>query len=64
MRLGFRHMLLKLQLLIAREDGQDMVEYCLVAALIACGCVASTSSFARLVLGSYTSIANAFDGYI
>jgi Flp pilus assembly pilin Flp len=41
-----------------------MVEYCLIAALIATACVASTNAFARLLLGSYASIANAFDLYV
>jgi len=64
MRLGFRYLILRFQLLAAAEDGQDLVEYCLIAALIALVCVASTNAFARLVLQSYTSIANAFDSQI
>jgi Flp pilus assembly pilin Flp len=64
MQLGLRYLILKFQLLVAAEDGQDMVEYCLIAALIATACVASTSSFARLVLQSYNSLTNTFDGYV
>jgi Flp pilus assembly pilin Flp len=64
MRLGFQYLILKLQLLAAAENGQDLVEYCLIVALIALVCVASTNAFARLVLQSYTSIATAFDSQI
>jgi len=64
MRLGFRYLLLKFQLLLATEDGQDMVEYCLIAALIAMACVASTNAFAKLLLHSYNSIAVAFDNLV
>ena len=64
MRLGFRYLLLKFQLLLATEDGQDMVEYFLIAALIAMACVASTNAFAKLLLQSYNSIAVAFDNLV
>jgi len=64
MRLGFRYLILKLQLLIAVEDGQDMAEYCLIAALISLACFASTNAFARMLIGSYSSIVTAFDGYV
>jgi len=64
MGLGFRYLILKLQLLIAVDDGQDMAEYCLIAALIGLACFASTNAFARMLLGSYSSIVTAFDGYI
>jgi Flp pilus assembly pilin Flp len=64
MRLGLRYLILKIQCLVATEDGQDMVEYCLIAALIATACVASTNAFARLLLGSFTSISNTFDLYV
>jgi len=64
MLLGFRYLILKHQLLIAAEDGQDLAEYCLVAALISLACFASTNAFARMLLGSYTSIVTAFDGYV
>jgi Flp pilus assembly pilin Flp len=57
-------MILRLQLLAAAEDGQDMAEYCLIAALIALACFASTSAFAKLLLGAFSSIAVAFDLYV
>lgn len=64
MRLGLRYLILKLQCLVAAEDGQDMAEYCLIAALVGLACFASTNAFARMLLGSYSSIVTAFDGYI
>jgi Flp pilus assembly pilin Flp len=64
MRLGFQYLILKLQLLAAAENGQDLVEYCLIVALIALVCVASTNAFARLLLQSFNSIATAFDSQI
>jgi Flp pilus assembly pilin Flp len=64
MQCGFRYLILKLQCLIAVEDGQDMAEYCLVAALISLACFASTNSFARLLIGAFTSVVNTFDGYV
>ncbi len=53
-----------LQNLLSDEQGQDMVEYALVIALIATACVASTSSFAQLLLTSYNSLAVAFGNYV
>jgi len=64
MRLGFCKLILKLQRLMAGDDGQDMIEYALIAGLIATACVASTNAFARLLLSTYTSIATTFDGYV
>jgi Flp pilus assembly pilin Flp len=46
--------------MMTAEDGQDLVEYALIAGLIACACVASTNAFAQLLLTSYNSIAVAF----
>jgi Flp pilus assembly pilin Flp len=49
---------------LAVEDGQDMIEYALIAGLIATACVASTNAFARLLLTSYQSITTTFDSNI
>jgi Flp pilus assembly pilin Flp len=46
--------------MMTAEDGQDLVEYVLIAGLIATACVASTNAFARLLLTSYQSIATTF----
>jgi pilus assembly protein Flp/PilA len=63
MQLGLLNLILKLRSLTLADDGQDIVEYALIVALIATGCVASTSSFARLITTSFTSIATTFDSY-
>lgn len=64
MQVGFRILILKLQCLMAVEDGQDLVEYALIAGLIATACVASTNAFARILLTSYMSITTTFDTYV
>jgi len=64
MQLGFRLLILKLQCLMSVEDGQDLVEYALIAGLIATACVASTNAFAKLLLTSYLSITTTFDNYV
>jgi len=60
MRLRFWNLILKLQYMMTAEDGQDLVEYVLIAGLIATACVASTNAFAKLLLTSYNSIATTF----
>lgn len=60
MRLGFRYLLLKLSLLTVAEGGQDLVEYALIAGLIGCACIATTNSFAKLLLTSFNSISATF----
>jgi Flp pilus assembly pilin Flp len=64
MQLGFRLLILRLQHLMALEDGQDLIEYALIAGLIATACVASTNAFARLLLTTYNSITTTFDTYV
>jgi Flp pilus assembly pilin Flp len=49
---------------MALEDGQDLIEYALIAGLIATACVASTNAFARLLLTTYNSITTTFDTYV
>jgi Flp pilus assembly pilin Flp len=62
MRLGFRYLILKLRMLIPVEDGQDLIEYCLIAALLALFVFSSTNTFAKMLIGSYTSIVATFNG--
>jgi Flp pilus assembly pilin Flp len=64
MRLRFWILILKLQDMMAAEDGQDLVEYVLIAGLIATACVASTSAFARLLITSYNSLAVTFGNLV
>jgi pilus assembly protein Flp/PilA len=65
MRTMFLNICIKLQNLVNREEGQDLVEYALVVALIAFGATAGMSQLAQglntafinisTTLGSYTS---------
>lgn len=56
-------MLLKLYVdfrdLTEREDGQDLVEYALVVALIAFGCTAGMQSLAGGIATAFTNISTA-----
>jgi Flp pilus assembly pilin Flp len=63
MKLRFGNLIHRLQYLMTAECGQDMVEYALIAALIACACFASTSAFANLLRTSYNSISVTFGNY-
>jgi pilus assembly protein Flp/PilA len=47
--------LMKMQDLIAREEGQDLVEYALVAALIAFAAVAGIQTLASDINAAFTS---------
>jgi pilus assembly protein Flp/PilA len=57
-------MLLKLyvsfQNLINREEGQDLVEYALVVAIIALGATATMKGLAQVISSSFGSISTAF----
>lgn len=44
--------------LIADESGQDLIEYALVAALVALGSVASMNSLAGTIANTFNSIGN------
>jgi Flp pilus assembly pilin Flp len=46
--------------LMLQEEGQDLVEYGLVALLIAVAAVATLSAFATAILAMYTTILGAF----
>ncbi len=48
--------------LLNREEGQDLVEYALVVALIALGAVASMNLLATAISTSFNSISSAFAG--
>ena len=46
--------------LVSREEGQDLVEYALVVAIIALGCVASMRTVATTVSTSFSLIESSF----
>lgn len=51
-------MYVKMQTLMAREEGQDMVEYALVVALIAFGATAAMSSLSSELNSAFNSISS------
>jgi pilus assembly protein Flp/PilA len=48
----------KLRSLIEREEGQDLVEYALVVALMAFGCVAAMQSLASGINLAFNSVSS------
>ena len=50
----------KLQDLMSREEGQDLVEYALVVALIALGATASMKGLAAVIHSSFANISTTF----
>lgn len=57
---GFSKLVYSLQCLVAREDGQDLVEYALLVGLIASGVTASLRPFAQLLLNTLVNINTQF----
>jgi pilus assembly protein Flp/PilA len=50
------------QNLISREEGQDLVEYALVVAIIALGATATMKGLAQVISSSFGSISTIFAG--
>ena len=50
------NLFVKLQCLTNREEGQDLVEYALLVALIALACIASINKLATAVTTVFTNI--------
>ena len=50
----------KFQDLMSREEGQDLVEYALVVALIALGATASMKGLAMAISSSFSTISTKF----
>jgi pilus assembly protein Flp/PilA len=48
----------KLQNLMSREEGQDLVEYALLVSLIALVCIAGVGHVATAVITVFTNISN------
>jgi pilus assembly protein Flp/PilA len=49
-------MFVKFQILISREEGQDLVEYALIIALVALGATAAMKTLATGISSAFTSI--------
>jgi Flp pilus assembly pilin Flp len=64
MRQRFWFLMLRLQQMMTAEDGQDLVEYALIAGLIAMPALHPQTLSLRLLLSSFNSITTTFDGYI
>ena len=54
----FLTMLVKLQNLMNREEGQDLVEYALLVCLIALACIAGVNKVAGAVTTVFTNISS------
>ena len=46
----------KVQCLLAQDDGQNMIEYALVAALVALGATAAMTSFAGQISTAFSNV--------
>jgi Flp pilus assembly pilin Flp len=57
---GVLKLVFKLQCMLAIEEGQDLMEYSLVAFLIACGIVAGVGQLASAIGTAYNNIAQKF----
>jgi Flp pilus assembly pilin Flp len=64
MRLVYLNLVVQLQRLLMPEDGQDMIEYALLAFLIACGAVASIGTVAAGVAPAFSGIAERFNSAV
>lgn len=52
----------KIQALLAKDDGQDLVEYALIVALIALACCAGMNSLATAINTGFTSLGTTLTG--
>jgi pilus assembly protein Flp/PilA len=54
---------LRLQELLSGEDGQDMVEYALIVALISLGCTATSQFLASGLSSAFSNLSSALNTY-
>jgi len=54
---------LRLQDLLSREEGQDMVEYALIVCLISLGCTATSHFLAQGLSTAYSNISSTLSTY-
>jgi pilus assembly protein Flp/PilA len=64
MRSGFSKFICKLQRLLTKEHGQDLVEYALVVALIAFGATAGMKSLATGLNSAFGNISSKLGSYV
>jgi pilus assembly protein Flp/PilA len=60
----FLKLSIKVQSLIMREDGQDLIEYALVVALIAFAATAGMNSLAGGINSAFNTIAGKLNTYV
>ena len=53
---------IKIQDLLSQEDGQDLVEYALIVALIALACCAGMKSLATAINAGFTTLGTTLSG--
>ncbi len=53
---------IKIQDLLSQEEGQDLVEYALIVALIALACCAGMKSLATAINGGFTTLGTTLTG--
>ena len=56
MRLGLTKLVVKLQCLATRDDGQDLVEYVLVIALLAMGTIIGSQKVAAAITNIFVTV--------
>jgi pilus assembly protein Flp/PilA len=54
---------LRLQELLSRDEGQDMVEYALIVCLISLGCTATSAFLAQGLSHAYSNISTSLGTY-
>jgi pilus assembly protein Flp/PilA len=59
----FLKLYLGLQELLSREEGQDMVEYALIVALIGLGATTTSQFLAQGLSGAYSNISSTLGNY-
>jgi pilus assembly protein Flp/PilA len=64
MKGNLSNLIYRLQNLISRDEGQDLVEYALVVALIAFGATAGMSSLATGINTAFQNISSVLGTYI
>jgi pilus assembly protein Flp/PilA len=55
---------IKMQSLIREDEGQDLIEYALVVALIALAATAGMGNLATAINGAFTTVGTKLSGYV
>ncbi len=55
---------IKLRTLLSDEQGQDLIEYALLVALVAFGATAGMSTLAKAINGAFTSVGTVLNAYV